>query len=608
MAQTNFTPISLYYSTTAAAVPTAGNLVAGELAINTQDGKLFYKDAAGVVQTLASKDANSGTFVNLAYTGTLTGGTGVVNLGSGQFYKDASGNVGIGTASPSSLGGTTLQVQNSTIGAILWSDGTRIGELLASTAANISVGSRSNHALQLVTNDTERMRITSTGIVDIGGSSGGSVGELLVVEGANSAGHRAARINNTGTTNGYSTLWMGSSNDGLIRGGSTAGSFTDQLLLLTSGAIPISFYTANTERMRINGSGNVGIGTSSPSLPLQITAGNKSGFNISYDNSGALRTGLFMWTAGGSDGSIGGGVEQTADNVYTARSTVASYIRFNNGETRFFNDSSLTAGNTYTPTERMRITSSGYVGIGTTAPETKLQVEGTADTVGATFRITSSGVASAGLACNGTGLFFAIDTGGFIWKTGTQNLPTTAGTERMRMSSGGSFYINQSAGNGNTPQKMGLTYDGSSEWGLSFQNSWSGNGGSAVNFNNFAGTQVGTIQAGASSTSYVTTSDYRLKENIAPMTGALAKVSALKPCTYTWKSTGAASQGFIAHELQEVCPDAVSGEKDAVNKDGSIKPQGIDTSFLVATLAAAIQEQQALIENLTTRLNALEGK
>jgi hypothetical protein len=108
---------------------------------------------------------------------------------------------------------------------------------------------------------TESMRITSTGIVDIGGTSGGSAGELLVVEGANSAGHRAARINNTSTTNGYSTLWMGSSNDGLIRAGSTAGSFTDQLLLLTSGAIPISFYTANTERMRIDSSGSLLVGT-----------------------------------------------------------------------------------------------------------------------------------------------------------------------------------------------------------------------------------------------------------------------------------------------------------------------------------------------------------
>ena len=77
------------------------------------------------------------------------------------------------------------------------------------------------------------------------------------------------------------------------------------------------------------------------------------------------------------------------------------------------------------------------------------------------------------------------------------------------------------------------------------------------------------------------------------MTGALYKISALKPVTYTWKSTGEAGEGFIAHELQQICPDAVAGEKDAVDEGGNIKPQAIDTSFLVATLTAAIQELKA---------------
>lgn len=121
------------------------------------------------------------------------------------------------------------------------------------------------------------------------------------------------------------------------------------------------------------------------------------------------------------------------------------------------------------------------------------------------------------------------------------------------------------------------------------------------------GTEAGKIAVTTSNTTqYVTSSDYRLKENVQPMGSALAKVQALKPVTYTWKSTGEASQGFIAHELAEVCPDAVSGEKDAINEDGSINPQGIDTSFLVATLTAAIQEQQALITALTARIAALE--
>ena len=91
------------------------------------------------------------------------------------------------------------------------------------------------------------------------------------------------------------------------------------------------------------------------------------------------------------------------------------------------------------------------------------------------------------------------------------------------------------------------------------------------------------------------------------MTGALAKVALLKPVTYKWNADGSDGQGFIAHELQAVVPDCVNGEKDAVDAEGKPQHQGVDTSFLVATLTAALQEQQALIEALTTRITALEG-
>jgi hypothetical protein len=113
-----------------------------------------------------------------------------------------------------------------------------------------------------------------------------------------------------------------------------------------------------------------------------------------------------------------------------------------------------------------------------------------------------------------------------------------------------------------------------------------------VGFVNPNGT-VGTITLTGTSTAYNTSSDYRLKENVAPMTGALTKVAALKPVTYTWKADGSAGQGFIAHELQAVVPDAVTGAKDAVDKDGKPRYQGVDTSFLVATVVAALQELKA---------------
>lgn len=149
-------------------------------------------------------------------------------------------------------------------------------------------------------------------------------------------------------------------------------------------------------------------------------------------------------------------------------------------------------------------------------------------------------------------------------------------------------------------------------------------GGGTGTFNHASGTLSGTSyvifaynagaigsvgQSGTTAVAYNTTSDYRLKENVQPLSGALAKVAALKPCTYTWKSApDEIGEGFIAHELAEICPQAVTGAKDAVDEEGNPVYQGIDTSFLVATLTAAIQEQQALIQTLTDRIIALENK
>ena len=176
----------------------------------------------------------------------------------------------------------------------------------------------------------------------------------------------------------------------------------------------------------------------------------------------------------------------------------------------------------------------------------------------------------------------------------------TAGTERMRINSA-------SVGIGSTLTTSGLTvgYVGDNGWNINTISTTTAGVGAIV-FTNPNGV-VGSINTSGSTTGYATSSDYRLKENIVPMTDALNTVAKLKPVNYKWKINGSNGQGFIAHELQEVVPQAVTGEKDAIDADGNIKPQGIDTSFLVATLTAAIQEQQALITSLTARITALEG-
>jgi hypothetical protein len=178
---------------------------------------------------------------------------------------------------------------------------------------------------------------------------------------------------------------------------------------------------------------------------------------------------------------------------------------------------------------------------------------------------------------------------------------TNGGNQRMIIDSSGNLMI------GTATRQNATTFAVSSGGNISEFRTTVGSC-DAVAFYTSGSTLAGRININGSSASYITSSDYRLKENIAPMTGALAKVSQLKPCTYTWKEGGQASQGFIAHELAEVCPDAVVGEKDAVNEDGSINPQGIDTSFLVATLTAAIQEQQAIIQSQADTITAMEAR
>jgi hypothetical protein len=241
--------------------------------------------------------------------------------------------------------------------------------------------------------------------------------------------------------------------------------------------------------------------------------------------------------------------------------------------------------------ESMRIDSAGNVGVGVTNPAQKLEVAG-----GVYIK---SGGAISNLFYDSALVF---DQGGV--------------GERARIDSSGNLLVGTATviGVGRLSINFGASGDG-----IALSCSTSGDR-TQIAFNNSNG-GVGRIATSGSSTSYVTSSDYRLKENIAPMTGALEKVAALKPCTYTWKADSSAGQGFIAHELQAVVPDCVTGEKDAVETVDEIdaegrkigtkevpRYQGVDTSFLVATLTAAIQEQQALIQDLTARLEAVENK
>ena len=360
----------------------------------------------------------------------------------------------------------------------------------------------------------------------------------------------------------------------------------------------IAFAEGGAEAMRILSDGTVGIGTSSPFAKLCVV-GSASANSIMTETSAFFgqSNGLNI----GSDGTdtlLGVGNSGTKLSLLSRSAGVFS--------------------------KALTIDSSGNVGIGTSSPSEKLSVTGNVTATGtntsATYfhrsiaPATESGIETSLITTgNGAnqraGLFATNDYAstlatGLIFKT---NATTGGATERMRINAGGDVQI------GTTNITNG---------GFSFDAGYNGAGKSAALFGHITGTGsgnqycifyydgtiIGSItQNGTTAVAYNTTSDYRLKENIAPMTNALAKVAQLKPVTYTWKADGSDGQGFIAHELQAVVPDAVTGEKDAVDKDGKPTYQGVDTSYLVATLTAAIQEQQAMIEELKQEVAKLKG-
>jgi hypothetical protein len=191
-------------------------------------------------------------------------------------------------------------------------------------------------------------------------------------------------------------------------------------------------------------------------------------------------------------------------------------------------------------------------------------------------------------------------------KNGFQRFATN-GTERMRILNDGSILLGTTTQGGATGISFSNASDSAAYGKSMYMNSPYNGTRNAISFAYNSAGGVGQIVTGTNSVSYQSGSDYRLKENIAPMTGALATVSQLNPVTFTWKLDGSHGQGFIAHEIQAVVPDCATGEKDAVDADGKPVYQGVDTSFLVATLTAAIQELKSIVDAQAARITALEG-
>jgi len=391
---------------------------------------------------------------------------------------------------------------------------------------------------------------------------------------------------------------------------------------LSEGYIAFQTSTSNvlTERYRIDNVGNsiwsvagtTAMTLNSTGLGVGVTpaAGDGSGI-FKAAGTGALtastRVGLDVreLTSGNQAGLIFGAMTTENTGVIGSR-TASGNIAF-----QTFNGASWG--------ERMRIDYLGNVGVGVTPSAwgssykavqltggvltsyvngTIAVIQNSYDTTAGTFRYV--------VAASSPASFYQQFNGAHEWSNASAGTAgnlingTGAWTSRMTLDASGNLLVGTTAV-GMTAGGVRLKNGGGNLGEITLSN----NSGAADYVARFVwgsgATLVGNITVSSVATVYNTISDYRLKEAVKPLNGGLARVNALKPSVYNWKSDGSTGEGFLAHELAEVVPAAVTGEKDALNADGSIKSQGIDMSRVVPILVAAIQELTARVQTLESR-------
>jgi hypothetical protein len=421
------------------------------------------------------------------------------------------------------------------------------------------------------------MRIDSSGNVGIGTSS---ISTKLHVSGIGETAAPSTSGAKTATI--YATASQNSANCGgaIEFGGQTSTTFAawkGGLIDGTSNTVGyLAAYTRNaisdtsmTERLRIDYVGNVGIGTTSPANSLDVQNISTSQIRVGYVAGGATQ--YYDFGRDSSDGLFG----------------------FNGAQTSFVGYKWKIQG-----TEAMRINSSGNVGIGTTTTTNgKLSVTTATNYPGIFI---TDGTYSGAITPSGLGGMALVSNGAY------SQIFYVNSAERMRIDASGYLLVNQTSSGGNNAQFQVSSASTNAGQFIVTTSSYpivaSQNGsGSGLIYFNYNATNIGTITTNGSATAYNTSSDYRLKNDVQPLSNGLATVSALNPVTYNWISNGSKGEGFIAHELQTVIPDAVTGTKDAVDADGKPVYQGVDYSKIVVHLVAAIQE-------LSAKVTALESK
>jgi hypothetical protein len=525
---------------------------------------------------------------------------------SEKMRLDSSGRLGVGTSSP----GGAIHVANTGYGIFANS---AIAQTPAS--AGLSIGynrSGANGEVSLVygapaagynfeicsfasSTITPRLTIDVSGRVGIGTSTFSYLANKLVIDKGSTA-NDGITIVSSNTSNACIWFADGTTGSEAYRGGIDYNHSTDKMQI----------YTGAQGNITIDSAGRLGIGTTSPQHLLDCTsigrftgnansAASGSGIEIGYDSgasSGFIQS--FNRATSGYLGTFidGANVRFQIAGVEAARIDTAR---------RLLVGTSTSVGNaTFSTAEFVKNTLPEVVIGRSDAPALS------GDGIGRIhFNGNAGGVweTHAAITCQADGACGSGDKPGRLVFSTTAD-GSASPTERMRIGNNGHVNIGQTASGLDNARSFSFQTTGAGQAVFNHSTA-NGNGDHWIIFG-YNNTQIGSItQNGTTATSYNTSSDYRLKENVIPVPDGIARFKQLKPSRFNFiADPDRTVDGFIAHEAQAVVPECVTGEKDAIDDDGNPIYQGIDQSKLVPLLTAALQEALQKIEDLEGRLTA----
>ena len=407
---------------------------------------------------------------------------------------------------------------------------------------------------------------------------------------------------------------------------------------------------SNATAITIDSSENVGIGQTSPSSPNGATdflhIGNSSStftslvlednnntWEIFQNNQLSIRDGTDTRLLIDTSGNVGIGTTSPSATLHLANAGPSIKLE----DTDNNSDYEIKNGNgtfriidTTNSTDRLNILSSGNVGIGTTSPNEPLTIRSSSENINCTLLEIGNDVHATNTKDAWMKFVAGVPGADGSWAIGAypgsfrfaylgdrSTAPTTASAEVMRLDSSSNLLLGTTASGVGTARhtvyndasniaqilvNANGTANGTPVLRLYHYEANSSTNATQIQFLNRSGIQVGYIASTGSATAYNTSSDYRLKENVRPIENGLDRLNSLNPVKFDWKKDGTSSEGFIAHEVQEIFSDAISGEKDGEDM------QGMDYGRITPLLVKAIQEQQEQIEQLKTEIQTLKGE